>query len=67
MRCTAQKRQRQVKNMELFDKVYGCYYNILRHMLTEAASRPITRREMEDAEILAEIADLRSPSLPFSG
>ena len=34
--------------MELFDKVYGCYYNILRHMLTEAASRPITRREMED-------------------
>lgn len=34
--------------MELFDKLYGCYYNILRHMLTLAADHPITRQEMEE-------------------
>lgn len=37
-----------MKNIELFDKVYGCYYNTLRHILTGAVSRPITRKEMED-------------------
>lgn len=33
---------------DLFDKVYCCYYNILRHMLTEASSRPITLQIMEE-------------------
>lgn len=34
--------------MELFDKMYGCYYHIIGHMLEAAASRPLTRREMEE-------------------
>lgn len=34
--------------MELFDKIYNCYYRIIRHMLDAAASRPISRQDMED-------------------
>lgn len=33
--------------MELFDKVYGCYYHVVRHILEEAHRRPITRKDME--------------------
>ena len=33
--------------MELFDKVYSSYYNVVRHILKEASEHPITRREME--------------------
>ena len=34
--------------MELFDKIYGCYYHIIRRMLTAAADHPLTRQDMED-------------------
>lgn len=34
--------------MELFDKIYGCYYHIIRHMLAASVDHPLTRQEMED-------------------
>lgn len=34
--------------MELFDKIYNCYYRIIRHMLDAAANRPISGQDMED-------------------
>ena len=34
--------------MELFHKVYSCYYNVVRHILDEAWQSPITRQDMED-------------------
>lgn len=34
--------------MELFDKVYSCYYNTIRHILTEASGRPLSLKEMEE-------------------
>ena len=34
--------------MELFDKIYGCYYHIIRRMLTAAADHPLTSQDMED-------------------
>ena len=34
--------------MELFDKIYGCYYHIIRRMLNQAADHPLTRQDMED-------------------
>ena len=33
--------------MELFDKLYNCYYTAARHILEAAASRPVGRQEME--------------------
>lgn len=33
--------------MELFSEIYGCYYQIIDRILTEAESRPVTRKEME--------------------
>lgn len=33
--------------MELFDKVYGCYYQVVRRILTEAAKQPISKKQME--------------------
>lgn len=32
---------------ELFDKIYGCYYQVVRRALEEAASKPLTRRDLE--------------------
>ena len=32
--------------MELFDKIYGCYYHIIRRMLTAAADHPLTRQDI---------------------
>lgn len=34
--------------MELFDKVYGCYYHIMDHMLEAAGRGRLTQREMEE-------------------
>lgn len=34
--------------MELFDKYYNCYYQVVRHILDEAAASPITRQRMEE-------------------
>lgn len=34
--------------MELFDKHYNCYYQVVRHILEEAQASPITRRRMEE-------------------
>lgn len=34
--------------MELFDKFYNCYYEVVRRILWEASLHPITRRQMED-------------------
>ena len=34
--------------MELFHKIYSCYYNVVRHILDEAGHSPITRQDMED-------------------
>lgn len=34
--------------MELFHKIYSCYYNVVRHILDEAWQRPVTRQDMED-------------------
>ena len=31
--------------MELFDKVYGCYYQVVRHILQQAALNPVNRQE----------------------
>ena len=33
--------------MELFDKIYSCYYNVVRHILEQASLNPITKKEME--------------------
>lgn len=33
--------------MELFDKIYSCYYNVVRHILEEAAQGPVTKQDME--------------------
>lgn len=33
--------------MELFSEIYGCYYQIIDRILTEAEAHPITRKEME--------------------
>lgn len=35
--------------MEIFDEIYNCYYTVVRQILTEAASHPITRSQMEEA------------------
>ena len=37
----------QVIYMELFDKIYGCYYNIIRRILKEAREAPLSRKELE--------------------
>ena len=34
--------------MELFDKHYNCYYQVVRHILEEAKASPITRRRMDE-------------------
>ena len=34
--------------MELFHKIYSCYYNVVRHILDKAWHSPITRQDMED-------------------
>lgn len=34
--------------MELFDKVYSCYYQVVRHILLEAGKQPLARQEMEE-------------------
>lgn len=33
--------------MELFEKLYGCYYQVARHILEAAAKEPQTRKQME--------------------
>lgn len=33
--------------MELFDKIYGCYYNIIRRILKEAGESPLSRKDLE--------------------
>lgn len=33
--------------MELFDKVYSCYYQVVRKILTEAGKQPMTEKQME--------------------
>lgn len=34
--------------MELFHKIYSCYYNVIRHILTESWGHPLTRQRMEE-------------------
>ena len=34
--------------MELFDKVYGCYYRVVRHILEQAAAGPVKRYQVEE-------------------
>lgn len=34
--------------MELFHKIYNCYYNVVRHILTAATEQPVTRQDMDD-------------------
>ena len=34
--------------MELFDKVYGCYYRAVRHILEQASLGPVERRQAEE-------------------
>lgn len=34
--------------MDLFDKVYSCYYRVVRKILEEASCHPITRNDMEN-------------------
>ena len=34
--------------MELFDKVYGCYYRVIRHILEQAAAGPVKRHQVEE-------------------
>ena len=34
--------------MELFHKIYSCYYNVVRHILDKAWHSPITRQDMDD-------------------
>ena len=36
------------QNFELFDKIYGCYYQAVRKILEEAFSSPITRKRMNE-------------------
>lgn len=33
--------------MELFDKIYGCYYQVVRLILEEASEGPVTKKRME--------------------
>lgn len=33
--------------MELFEKVYSCYYQVVKHVLKEAAAHPLTKKEIE--------------------
>lgn len=33
--------------MELFDKIYGCYYNIIRRILKTAQETPLSRKDLE--------------------
>lgn len=33
--------------MELFDKIYSCYYQVVRHILSEAQKEPLTEKQME--------------------
>ncbi|MEY8339344.1 WYL domain-containing protein [Lachnospiraceae bacterium 62-35] len=35
------------KTLELFDKIYGCYYQVVRQILEEAAASPVTTSRME--------------------
>lgn len=34
--------------MELFEKIYCCYYQVVRHILSEAAKKPITKNRMTE-------------------
>lgn len=34
--------------MELFDKIYNCYYNAIRHILDSSSKKKISKKEMED-------------------
>lgn len=34
--------------MELFEKVYGCYYQVIRCLLEEGAKKPLTKGEMDE-------------------
>ena len=38
--------------MELFEEIYGSYFQVIRKILFEAGTRPLTRKEME-ADILS--------------
>jgi len=37
--------------MELFDKIYGCYYQVVRHILMEAADRPIKKDRIRELSL----------------
>lgn len=34
--------------MELFEKIYGCYYQVMTHLLAEAAKSPLSQKQMEE-------------------
>ena len=34
--------------MELFEKYYNCYYQVVRHILMEAESSPVTEKRMRE-------------------
>lgn len=34
--------------MELFDKIYSCYYQVVKKILEEAGKRPLTEQQMEE-------------------
>ena len=42
MRCTA-----EMKKMELFEKIYSCYYQVVGQILRESERHPVTVKEME--------------------
>ena len=50
--------------MELFHKIYSCYYNVVRHILDEAGHSPITRQDMEDICPLTVSRKAPCPSSP---
>lgn len=40
--------KKQEVRMELFEKIYCCYYQVVRHILSEAAKEPITKNRMTE-------------------
>lgn len=50
--------------MELFYKMYSCYYNMVRHILNEVNHSPITRQDMEDIYRTYDFQESAPPVIP---
>lgn len=46
MRCTAVNEGEN--GMELFHKIYSCYYQVVKHILMEAERQPLTKKQIEE-------------------